>query len=514
MTKLIPLLLLSVLFFVSACATRYLPEQPPQKIINNASPPAERGKIADLATRLQVIHGQGKPASLALDRNDEALRWRLLLTDLATESIDLQTFILHNDASANLLLDRLIAAADRGVRVRILIDDFLISNDKNIPILDFHPNIEVHVFNPWRGRETTIGKGFEFITRMDRLNQRMHNKLMVIDNHASIIGGRNISDEYFGINSKFNFRDMEILTIGPIVREISHQFDIYWNDALAYPGDAFAHGQITSKMLDELRKDLNKQISKSQTLLVQFSAPQQGWDSYLEYFQNKSTSGKTWVVYDDPPVSVADKTQVRHTHRMNGLEIVPQKELLIISAYFIPDDQTLEDFKEMVKKGVSIKILTNSLGSNDQIITNSAYKFKRIPILKTGAELYELRSDAKDRIMSEDPRVKAKWLGLHSKLIIIDRKISYVGSLNWDPRSIAINTEIGLIIDDPVLGEQLAQIALRDMRPENAWRVLIDSKGKLYWKNSDRKVYLQPARNLWRRIMDAFYTLLPIKDQL
>lgn len=295
-----------------------------------------------------------------------------------------------------------------------------------------------------------MGKGLEFITKMDRLNQRMHNKLMVADNHVTIVGGRNIGDEYFGISSKFNFRDMDVISVGPIAREVSRTFDIYWNHDWAYPGDAFAEKVPSPEELGQIKSDVQQDIEKNRELLEQFTTGPGRWDDYLDRLEKESISGPVWVVYDDPPVSVAGGTQVRKIERLDGLNVDIQQEMLIVSAYFIPDKEDIEEIRRLTGQGVTVKILTNSLGSNDEIITNSAYKYKRIPVLKAGAELYEIRYDAKDRMLSEDPRVKAQWLGLHSKFIVVDRKTAYVGSLNLDPRSLKINTEMGLVIEDEV----------------------------------------------------------------
>ena len=508
------LIALMALLLVIACASRNLPEESPAKIDSRALEPASEGKLADLAAEIAANHGKDTSAVLPMDRNDEALRWRLMLADLAQKSIDLQTFIWHDDATGSLLFARLIAAADRGVRVRLLVDDLLITTDEGIAALDYHPNIQIRIFNPWHGRETTVGKGLEFITKMDRLNQRMHNKLMVADNHLTIVGGRNIGNEYFGISSKFNFRDMDVITVGPIAQEVSRTFDIYWNHDWAYPGGVFSEEKATSDQLEQIKKVIQKEIEKSNELLEQFTLEPQKWEDYLFRLSRESSTGRMWVVYDDPPVSVAGGTQVRKIERLDKLDDEAENEMLIVSAYFIPDEEDIEYIRRLTRKGVTVRILTNSLGSNDEIITNSAYKYKRIPVLETGAELYETRYDAKDRMLSEDPRVNAQWLGMHSKFIVVDRKSSYVGSLNLDPRSLKINTEMGLVIEDAVLGEQLAQIAERDMSPENAWQVNLDEQGKLYWEAGDARVTSQPARTFWRRIGDGFFSLLPIKNQL
>ena len=507
-------LVFTVLFLVAACASRKLPEESPPKSPSQAMAPAAEGALADLAAKIAAKFGEDASAALPMDPNDEALRWRLMLADLARESIDLQTFIWHNDATGNLLLQRIVAAAERGVRVRLLVDDLLMNSDEGLAALDSHPNIQIRIFNPWHGRETTVGKGTEFITKMDRLNQRMHNKLMVADNHVTIVGGRNIGNEYFGISSRFNFRDMDVITVGPIANEVSRTFDIYWNHDWAYPGDAFSEEKPTVEQFEQTKLEIKQIIEKSKDLLEQFTLEPQPWSKHLERLERESSTGPMWVMYDDPPASVAGGEQVRKIERMDELNVPVQKEMLIVSAYFIPDEEDIEYIRQLTVKGITVRILTNSLGSNDEIITNSAYKYKRIPVLETGAELYETRYDAKDRMLSEDPRVQAKWLGLHSKFIVVDRKTSYVGSLNLDPRSLKINTEMGLVIEDPILAEQLAQIAERDMNPYNAWQVRLDENGKLYWVSGDARVTSQPARTFWRRIGDGFFSLLPIKDQL
>ena len=229
--------------------------------------------------------------------------------------------------------------------------------------------------------------------------------------------------------------------------------------------------------------------------------------------ENKASAGRAWVVYDDPPSNVMG-TQVRMMEKLSDLNVDVEKEMLIANAYFIPDEETVEEIRRLTAAGARVRILTNSLASNDVAIVNSGYKRWRRPVLEAGAELYEFRHDAEDRKVSEDPRMHAKFLSLHSKVIAVDRITSLVGSLNLDPRALKIHTEMGLVVEDPVLGEELANIIERDMGPNNAWRVNIDENGKLYWESSAGVVYRQPVRSFWQRIEDGFFSLLPIKDQL
>ena len=508
------LLLLFVSLFFSACAKRYLLKDPPNKFESYALEPAPRGHFAELASKVAAQYGKEATVVLPIDHNDAAFRWRLMLIDLAESSIDIQIYSWHGDAAGFLILDRVIRAAERGVKVRLLVDDFQITADKTVSILDNHPNIEARVFNPWHGRDGFIEKGVEFISEMDRLNQRMHNKLIIADNLLTIVGGRNIGNAYYGLSSDFNFRDMDVITVGPIAKGVSDAFDIYWNHDWAYPGMDLIEDSTTADNFAELKKIVQAEIQDSGDLLERYSLEPQKWESQLITLFQESSKGKIWVVYDDPPVSVAGGKQVRKVQKMDDLGIEAEKDLIIVAAYFIPDEETIKHFKQLTEKGVRVRILTNSLGSNDMIITNTAYRKWRTPVVESGAELYEIRFDARDKLLSEDPRVKADYLALHTKMIIVDNRISYVGSLNMDPRSFEINTEMGLVIEDPVLGEKLTHMAERDMRPENSWRIRLDEKGKLYWQSGDEKLSNQPARTFWRVVGDMFFTLLPVEDQL
>lgn len=503
-----------LVFFLNACATRFVPIESPPKTKNYAMAPGREGRLAMLADKISAKFGNRTSAFLLMDHSDEALRWRLMLADLATQSIDLQYFLWYDDAVGNLFAMRIYQAAQRGVRVRILVDDLLLlDSDENIATLNLHPNIEISIFNPWEGRDTTVGRGFEFLKSMERLNQRMHNKLMVADNYVAIVGGRNIGDQYFGLNPRYNFRDMDVLAIGPIAMDVSRAFDLYWNADWAYRGEVFTTKKTSVDNLHGLIKGLEKDLYTNQELLAPIGIEPQTWERYLNVLENEASPGRAWVVYDDPPADVRGP-QVRMMEKLSDLDVDVEKEMLIANAYFIPDEETLEEIRRLTAAGVRVRILTNSLASNDVAIVNSGYKLWRRPVIEAGAELYELRHDAKDRKISEDPRIQAKFLSLHSKVIAVDRKISLVGSLNLDPRSLKIHTEIGLVIEDPILGAELAKIIERDMGPDNAWRVNIDEQGRLYWESSAGVIHRQPVKSFWQRIEDGFFSLLPIKDQL
>lgn len=242
-----------VLLWVAGCAT--LQKDFPRSG-SYVLEPGPAGTLARVTDKIQADLEPNESGFLMLARNDQALRWRLALADLAEHTIDIQYFIWHGDESGLLLLKRLVRAADRGVRVRLLIDDILITKGSHvIPALNYHPNFEVRVFNPWEGRHG-IMSGLEFLFNMKRLNHRMHNKLMVADNRMAIVGGRNIGNEYFGLDHTFNFSDMDVLAAGPIARKISRSFDIYWNCEWACPGQGLAPEASNTENLEKLRNHL------------------------------------------------------------------------------------------------------------------------------------------------------------------------------------------------------------------------------------------------------------------
>ena len=478
--------------------------------------PFPEGRLAEFSARVRAEHGDEDSGLLILDTPKLALDWRLALIDHAKESIDTQYFIWLGDGSGTLALDRLIDAADRGVRVRLLIDDLrLLGGDKAVKALDMHPNFEVRVFNPWRTRKgliTAVGRGFEFLFHIKRLNHRMHNKLLQADNQLAIVGGRNMGNEYYGMYKKYNFRDLDLLAAGPVVTEVTDAFDYYWNSDWVYPGDLFAP-KLGPEGMEKLRDEISEELDNAGPALATFPLERRDWTDELEAAFDQMYFGPSHVVFDDlpagkdlPPVQVADS--------LDELAQEIEEEVIIVSAYFIPGQEFLDWLEKTTAKGIRVRILTNSLSSNDEPISNSGYKKYRKPVLERGGELHEMRANPDNQNLDEIPPTEAEFLGLHTKAIVIDRRISFVGSLNLDPRSIYLNTEMGLIVDDPELGEALAQLLERDFSPANSWRVFLNEDGKLRWESVEGIVKKQPARSGGQRFQDGFYSLLPIEKHL
>ena len=478
-----------------------------------ASPARPDSAFSDVEASLSKTHGSEISGFKLLDSNEDALAWRLALIDSARYTIDLQYYLWYGDAAGQLMAARLLEAADRGVKVRIVVDDLntllrdassVALRDKVVAWLDAHPNIELRLFNPWSKRDIggRIGEG---LANFERSNIRMHNKSLVIDNRALIIGGRNIGDEYMGLNSGFNFRDLDVLGVGPVARQASEVFDAYWNSQWVLPAAAL-NIEIPIEEQTRARAELLQNLSESRAL-TRFKIEPQSWDEPIAKLTSNMHPGYSRVISDLPRGDDIDHLML---DEISALINTPQQELLIVNAYIIPRELSITTLTTLVADGTKVRIMTNSLASHDVPAVNSHYRPWRKPIIRTGAELYELRSDAaiQPQVCDTAPTV-AKFVGLHSKALVVDRKFIYIGSMNFDPRSANLNTEMGVIVDSPALGEELATLIARDMSAANSWRVSLNDDGKLQWENDSEVTTKQPARNFWQRVQELFFRAVP-----
>ncbi|MBW2716853.1 MAG: phospholipase D family protein [Deltaproteobacteria bacterium] len=456
----------------------------------------------------------GDSGYLLIDRSDDALRWRLALIDSAVQTLDLQYYLWKGDAAGGLLGRRLIQAADRGVRVRVLVDDFLITNDgSDTAGIAEHPMISIRVYNPWVNRgNRVVARAFEWLSRPD-LNSRMHNKVLIADNQVAIAGGRNIADEYFGLNSDKNFRDLGVVTVGPVVRDLSLAFDDYWIDEWAFPAQAVVKNHPGIDELAELRERFMEIYAEEREQLTSFTLEPRDWDDELATMSGKMTFGPGLAVADNPN-EARGGTPDQVFMSLGQLVEDIQEELVIISAYFVPGERLIDFFNDLKHRDIRVVVLTNSLGSNNHAIANSQYKKTRHALIAAGVELYEMRHDAALSDEVDTPPVRSQSLVLHSKAVMVDRKRTYIGGLNLSPRGILYNTENGIIIEDDEFAQQLASMLEQDTDPENAWRVDADEKGRLYWESSAGRVHRQPAQSGWQRVADWFFGLFPLANQI
>jgi putative cardiolipin synthase len=500
-----------IVVFTGGCAQ--LPPRPDLPLEQSLAP-AENGPLADLARDFSSRQtGEMSGFHLLIDAR-EAFEARLAMIDSATRSIDLQYFIWKGDDTGLLLFDRLLQAADRGVRVRAIVDDiWLGSSTRNLIALNAHPNLEIRVFNPNPSRDYVVGGMLHYLASFRALNRRMHNKLMIADNHAFIVGGRNLGNEYFGLGTKFNFVDVDVFAIGAVVGESSRAFDDYWNDNAVYPVSGWKHA-VPDNTLEEMRLEVVRLRSSNQSRLQSYPLERKEWGEWIKSMGERLRVGEAHFLQDDP-VQINGR-EVRLADMIDYLAEPTENEILLSSPYLIPVDKSLETLKLSSEKGVRVRLLTNSLASTNHTLVNSHYKKYRRSILDTGTQLYEFRyqPSAQVRALAEVVPVRAPFISLHAKTMVSDRRFCFIGSLNFDPRALVINSENGVLIDSPELAGELAAFLERITEPQNSWQLTLGEGNRIQWQSSDRTIDAQPARGFWQSFTDFVGRLLPIENQL
>jgi putative cardiolipin synthase len=400
----------------------------------------------------------------------DAFAARVLLARTAERSLDVQYYIWHDDLSGKLLFAALREAADRGVRVRLLLDDNNTSGlDPTLAALDAHPNIEVRLFNPFVIRASRL---WGYLTDFSRLNRRMHNKSFVADNSAAIIGGRNIGDDYFDAGTDTNFRDLDLLAIGPVVREASRVFDDYWNSDAAYPATAFSNDRDTQADLVQLRVAL----ARDARAFAQSDYAQ----ATLDELPDGATADRRGEWFWGSAVVVADQPEKIEMHEdVPSLRIGPQlkamidtaqNEVFMTSPYFVPGDTGTQFLTALAQRGVRIQVLTNSLAATDETAAHSGYAHYRRQLLEGGVQLYELRPTP-GTAQPVTARGTSSGVSLHAKTVVVDRRKVFIGSLNMDQRSKLLNTEMGLIIDSAPLAQAVREFFDNATLPANSYQV-------------------------------------------
>lgn len=447
-----------------------------------------------------------------LNTGDEAARWRLLMIDSARRSIDLESFLWLPDSAGNQILARLVAAADRGVRVRILLDDsFTPHQDLALHHLDLHPNIELRLYNPYYHRPASlVGRTVFNLGDFSRVNHRMHNKSLVVDGQAVIVGGRNMADEYFGFHDAHNFRDMEVLTIGKSALAVTTHFDNFWNSGWAFPVAQVVDAPSNDPGLTAVREylaentDVVEVLEEPQLLAIWQTAMAESVEGRAVFFSDQPAR-------DDPAAGSDQPGQLATFLR----EAIAQAdtEIIGVTAYFVPTPELLAELENAVKRGVRVRVLTNSMRSNNHLAAHAAYLGYVERLLSVGVELFETRADARDRHLYMRSPSEHKELGLHAKFMVIDEDKAVIGSSNLDPRSLKLNTEIGLMIESSALNSRLRQLTEIDFLPENSWSVQIKD-GELAWVGGSQTLYHPPADSEFQQLEDWFIGLLPIDSQM
>ena len=511
------LILVLILSVLSGCAS--LPLNYPRTFTTALSQPEEtslRRKIQP-----QLDDHPGESAFYLLPSGIDAFVARILLINAAERTLDLQYYIFHGDVTPKLVVDRMLAAADRGVRIRLLVDDWNIKGkDFVLAMIDAHPNIEVRVFNPVAGfRSSSLSRPFHYLLGAERIKNRMHNKAFVVDNTFAIVGGRNLGDEYFQAHGDVNFEDMDLMAIGPIAKEVSAGFDEYWNHELAIPIQAFVSQspaeedvQKARLMLDQHREamkatEYGKKLRESDLL------------KRLEAGRLPVVWAQGEVLYDRPErVTASGPPNPSHSMgpRLRKMIEESQNEALLISPYFVPRETGVALFAKMRDRGVTVKILTNSLASNDVPIVHSGYARYRKDLLRLGVDLFELRPAPWQREKKDHKQLGgSSGAALHAKTFILDRKVLFVGTLNLDPRSVWSDTQNGIVVRSETLAEQAARLFEESTSSHRAFKVTLrksstevngspSADNGLEWiteENGKEVRYShEPKTGLWRRL--------------
>jgi putative cardiolipin synthase len=447
-----------------------------------------------------------------LNLGSEALDWRLRAIDSALESIDLQTFIWDLDGSGAAVREHLLEAADRGVFVRVLVDDsFILDADAELLAIDLHPGVEIKVFNPYKRRSNHAAlRQVLNLAEFHRLDHRMHNKAMVVDNQVAVIGGRNLADHYFGYDESDNFRDLELVTGGPVVHGLADAFDRYWNNDWSFPVAAVMEqrsgpGQPTRLELGHANPGEHSEQTAEER--------QADWIALAR----SAHGGEARLLLDEPPAAnpaAAAAAPVQLGRELIAAIDAAESEVWLISAYLIPTAELEDAIRRAEQRGVQVRILTNSINSNNHLTAHSAYRKHVRELVTAGTEVHELRADAEERFRYIQSPVEDKSLCLHAKVLIFNDDRVFVGSANLDPRSLRINTEMGLLIDSAPLNAALRTALEPDFLPRNAWLLQLDDDGDLLWVSDDETLAHQPTHSFMRRIEDWFLTLLPIEDEM
>ncbi len=442
----------------------------------------------------------------------EALGARLALIDAAETSIDIQSYLIRYDIAGNLLSQRLVAAARRGVRVRLLMDDALtLGSDDGLTVLDGHEGIEVRVFNPFPRHRSRI---LSFLLNFNLLNRRMHNKSFTVDNAVTIVGGRNIADEYYQTSETAEFLDEDLLAAGDVVDAVSRSFDEYWNAREACPVH-FLRPALPEAEAEAVVKDGLSLISEPRTqqyiqsLDVNFAARLLRGDVPLG-------KANAEAVYDDPAKirSLVRNRASRMSIYLRQLVSDAEDEVIIVSPYFVPRRQGVDFLTALVSKGVRVVVVTNSLASTNHSSVHAVYARYRKRLLRQGVELYELSSQHPES--GSVPGVVQK-LTLHSKVVIVDQRKAFVGSFNLDPRSLFLNTEMGLGVECTPLAVEIAD-AIMQAIPRLGYRLSLTDRSRLNWSREGENARLvyrtEPETRFARRWWTWMMGLLPIESQM
>jgi putative cardiolipin synthase len=466
----------------------------------------------------------------------DSLQMRVALARAATKTLDMQYYIANEDTTGKLLLGSALYAADRGVHVRMLVDDLNFHDiDRLMAALNSHQNIQIRVFNPYGSTsESMYLRTRNFFTNVDQFTRRMHNKATIVDNELVIVGGRNLGDEYFSASQTLQFTDLDVLGAGPVAQSVSASFDEYWNSSISYPLSVLNHQKFNPHDLDTARDDLRQHWRDT-------AEPYNAKPLNATPLAQQITRGELgliwakWQFVADSPGKIAGAEQGEMGDAMRALlDRIHQAKssVLVFSPYFVPHDSGVQVIHSLTGHGVRVAILTNSLAATDAIAVQAGYSPYRVPMLEAGAELYEYKPQQPER--NEQRRFgvvgSRSRASLHAKAYVIDESTLVIGSLNLDPRSAKLNTELALAIESPSVAHQVAGYFALASSPKVSYRVSLATPAQLasmhgsaissplVWTDEEdgmvRTYNLDPGAGFYRNLLTGLFLLLPVDSQL
>ena len=515
------LLSCSLVLTLSACST--LPKQQTQPVEYAFNTPTDDTSLAKIVLPLREQNPNLTGYHVLYDPL-EALAARIELINKAEKSLDLQYYIWDNDKIGALALHAMIKAADRGVKIRLLVDDNNAKKMEGIYMaLDQHANIDVKLYNPYRFRHF---RPVDMVLDLKRINRRMHNKSFIADNQIALIGGRNMSNQYYNVSDNYQFSDVDVMLVGAASDEIIHSFDEYWNDDYAFPVRQLVNPRHYSLRFDSLKQQLDDY--NQEATVVNYLDLANRSHAFDDWLNNKIQFDwvKAEVVKDSPSKikSKAKKEEHLNFQLLNRLD-KPEQSVDIVSAYFVPEKQGAERLKNLSADGVKVRVLTNSFQANDVPLVHAFYSKYRQDLLEHDVQLYEFlsRPDAENlntntKELAEKSKVSLKGLSrssLHAKLMAIDEKQVFIGSFNFDPRSAYLNTEIGVLLNSPRLAKAV-HYTMDENLSKYAYKLVLNADQQINWKiklsNGQTRIYpREPKIKWWQKAGVKFVSWLPLE---
>ncbi|MFN7940336.1 MAG: phospholipase D family protein [Thermoanaerobaculia bacterium] len=521
------ILLLSCVALAFGCAGFRRYQGPPEV----SPPPPNRAETPlDRALADSGIDPRASDSGVVLlDDGEDALLARLALLNLAGRSLDLQTYIFELDGAGKRILARLLAAADRGVRVRLLLDDTTLSaNEREWSAVDLHPLVEARAFNPFPSRRASgLARLVDYAADFSRLNHRMHDKVLIADGGWAIVGGRNVGNDYFQLSKVANFRDLDLLTAGRAAADVARVFDRFWNSGWAVPVSALGGEPASLGELRALRERLQRSESRRERFPQAADLAPAGGPLAVVSPADRLVRSEVRVLAEGPeklegggPVAAPVLLDlIRAARRTVDVDV----------AYLVLPEAGVQAVREAVARGVRVRVLTNSLATNDVVATHAGYLPTRRALLEAGVEIWELRPTGSAGHTVRFVVPSGSRASLHSKAVVVDQRTVFLGSMNLDPRSLQINTEVGLLVESSELAAQLEAFFAAGREPENAWRVRLAREiepalagspagARVVWveeRANRRRVWRhEPQAGFWRRLQAFLLWGLPLRHQL